>query len=138
MSNNIILKYLAMYLNNHDVFEMKQYIKKNKEIINKNLVLVHGDFNPNNVFVDANQNIKLIDFCDTGYCNKHYDIFWTLFMIIIFSGILKDHEKIKECEEIFYNSYGLDSIDFNEIKFFKYFTSLYWKEHDEITRFNML
>ena len=138
ISNNIVLKYLATYLNNNDVSEMKEYIVKNKEIINKNLVLVHGDFNPNNVFIDKNQNIKLIDFCDTGYCNKHYDIFWTLFMIIIFSGILKEPEKIKECEEIFYKSYGLYSINFEEIEYFKYFSSLYWKEHDEITRIDIL
>ena len=138
ISNDIILKYLAYYLNENNVDKMKDYIIKNKEVIKKNLVLVHGDFNPNNVFIDSNENIKLIDFCDTGYCNKHYDIFWTLFMLIIFSGILKEPEKIKDCENIFYNSYGIDSINFDEIKFFKYFTSLYWKEHDEITRIDLL
>lgn len=138
ISNDIVLKYLSYYLNDANAEEMKKYILINKEIINKNLVLVHGDFNPNNVFVDDNLNVKFIDFCDTGYCNKHYDIFWTLFMIIIFSGILKESDSVKECEDIFYKSYGYDAINFEEIKYFKYFTSMYWKEHDEITRIDIL
>ena len=138
LSNNFVLKYLAEYLNYSNIDEMKKYIINNQSVLYKNLVVVHGDFNPNNVFVDNDMNIKIIDFCDTGLCNKHYDIFWTLFMLIIFSGILKEPNKIKECEEIFYNSYGIENINFEEIKFFKYFTSLYWKEHDEITRIDIL
>lgn len=140
IKNDTILVYLKNYMKNEEINieEMKKYLIKNKNILFNNLVLVHGDFNPNNIFIDENKQIQMIDFCDTGICNKHYDIFWTMFMIIIFSGILKEKDKIKECETIFLNSYGIENIDFEELKYFKYFTSLYWKQHDEITRIEIL
>ena len=129
---------MTEYLKDDDINKMKKYLIDNKEILHRNEVLVHGDFNPNNVFIDNNMNIKIIDFCDVGICNKHYDIFWTMFMLIIFSGILKDRKKILECEEIFLNAYGTDKINNEELLFFKYFACLYWKQHDEITRINIL
>lgn len=134
LNNNIPLVYMVDYLLDDDIYKMKRYLKENKKMLYNNLTLVHGDFNPNNVFVTSNYDILMIDFCDSGFCNYHYDIFWTMFMIIIFSGILKDKEKIKECEEIFLNSYGLDKVVEEELLFFKYFACLYWKQHDEITR----
>lgn len=138
IQNDVGLIYMIDYLNYDNINEMKKYLINNQEILYKNQVLVHGDFNPNNVFITKNKSIKLIDFCDTGICNRHYDIFWTMFMIIIFSGILKDRNKIKECETIFLNSYGLDKVDNQELLFFKYFACLYWKQHDEITRIDIL
>ena len=138
ISNDVGLVYMFDYLGYTDINEMKRYLIKNKEMLYKNQVLVHGDFNPNNVFITKNKDIRLIDFCDTGICNRHYDIFWTMFMVIIFSGILKDRNKINECETIFLNSYGLDKIDNQELLFFKYFACLYWKQHDEITRIDIL
>lgn len=138
LDNDVGLIYMTEYLKDDDINKMKKYLIDNKEILHRNEVLVHGDFNPNNVFIDNNMNIKIIDFCDVGICNKHYDIFWTMFMLIIFSGILKDRKKILECEEIFLNAYGTDKINNEELLFFKYFACLYWKQHDEITRINIL
>ncbi len=134
MKNDVCLVYMVEYMGYDNIDEMKKYLIKNKEILYHNLTLVHGDFNPNNIFINSDQNIKMIDFGDAGFCNRHYDIFWTMFMIIIFSGILKDKEKIRECEKIFLESYGLDKVIEEELLFFKYFTCLYWKQHDEITR----
>lgn len=138
ISNNTCLVYMTTYMGESDILKMKDYLIKNKNFLYKNPTLVHGDFNPNNIFVDKNGGIKFIDFCDSGICNKHYDIFWTMFMLIIFSGILKDKEKTKNCEEIFLTAYGKNEVNDNELKFFKYFASLYWKQHDEITRFEIL
>ena len=138
LDNDVPLIYMVMYLGEDNVEKMKKYLIDNKEMLHKNEVFVHGDINPNNIFIDSNQNLKYIDFCDTGFCNKHYDIFWTLFMIIIFSGIIKEKDKIKECEDIFIKAYGEENINEDELLFFKYFTCLYWKQHDEITRINIL
>lgn len=132
------LSYLSIYMNDYDYDQMRVYVEKNKHIMSKNKVLVHGDFNPNNVFIDKDLTIKLIDFCDTGIVNKHYDIFWTLFMIIIFSGILKEKNKINECEKIFLESYGRSQINEEELDYFKKFACLYWQQHDEITRIDIL
>ena len=138
LNSDIGLIYMTEYLKDDDINKMKKYLIDNKEILHRNEVLVHGDFNPNNVFIDNNVNIKIIDFCDVGICNKHYDIFWTMFMLIIFSGILKHRKKILDCEEIFLNAYGIEEINDEELLFFKYFACLYWKQHDEITRINLL
>lgn len=138
LENDVGLIYMTMYLDDEDICKMKKYLIDNKNMLHKNEVLVHGDFNPNNVFIDENKNIKLIDFCDSGFCNKHYDIFWTMFMIIIFSGILTDKEKTKECEKIFLEAYGLEYIDEKELQYFKYYSCLHWKRHDEITRIDIL
>lgn len=138
LKNNTPLKYMVMYFEENDVLKMKKYLIEHQEILHKNEVLVHGDMNPNNIFIDENLKLKYIDFCDSGFCNKHYDIFWTLFMIIIFSGIIKDKDKIKSCEKIFLESYGKNAINEEELLYFKYFSCLYWKEHDEITRLNIL
>lgn len=138
LKNSIPLKYMVIYLGEDNVEKMKQYLINNQDILHKNEVLVHGDVNPNNIFIGDNYKLQYIDFCDSGYCNKHYDIFWTLFMIIIFSGIIKEPDKIKKCEEIFLESYGKCNINERELLYFKYFTCLYWKEHDEITRINIL
>lgn len=134
ISSDVSLIYMIDYLNCNDIEMMREYLINNEKMLYNNLSLVHGDFNPNNIFITHDKNIKMIDFCDTGFCNRHYDIFWTMFMIIIFSGILKEKEKIQECEKIFLNSYGLDRINEEELLFFKYFACLYWKQHDEITR----
>lgn len=138
LKNGVILKYLSKDLEFDNIKKMKKFLVKNKSILFNNLVLVHGDFNPNNIFIKNKKEIMMIDFCDTGFCNKHYDIFWTLFMIIFFYGILEKKDCIKECEQIFYNSYGRDQINLEEIKFFKHLSCLYWKEHDEITRIDVL
>lgn len=138
LKNKEGLIYLSIYMDDYEYDKMRIYVKENKHFMNKNKVLVHGDFNPNNVFVDENLNIKLIDFCDTGIVNKHYDIFWTLFMIIIFSGILKEKDKINECEKIFLESYGISQINEEELDYFKKFACLYWQQHDEITRIDIL
>ena len=138
LSNDVVLVYMSMYFGNCDINKMKKYLIDNKWMLHANEKLVHGDINPNNIFIDEGMKLKYIDFCDTGYCNKHYDIFWTIFMIIIFSGILKEREKIEECENIFIDAYGRKNINEKELMFFKYFVSLYWKQHDEITRINIL
>ena len=59
-------------------------------------------------------------------------------MIIIFSGILKEKDKINECEKIFLESYGMSQINEKELDYFKKFACLYWQQHDEITRIDIL
>ena len=137
INNNSCLKYLSIYMEDYDWISMQKYLKKHKQILFDDIVLVHGDFNPNNIFIQ-NGNIKLIDFKDSGFVDRHYDIFWTMFMIIIFSGILKEKEKTRECEKIFLDAYGRDLINLEKIKFFKYFACLYWQQHDELTRIDIV
>ena len=137
INNDIGLKYLSMYMDDYDYESMKKYLIKNKNILFDDIVLVHGDFNPNNIFV-GDEKIKMIDFKDSGFVDRHYDIFWTMFMIIIFSGILTDKKSIVECEKIFLDSYGRDLVDEKKLDYFKKFCCLYWKQHDEITRINIL
>lgn len=131
------LIYSSIYMNDYDYDAMRKYLIKNKSFLFDDLVLNHGDFNPNNVFI-GKDGIKLIDFKDTGFVDRHYDIFWTMFMIIIFSGILEDKIAITEVENIFLNSYGRDLINSDKLLFFKKFACLYWERHDEITRIDIL
>ena len=137
INNETGLKYLSMYMDDYDYESMKKYLIDNRNILFDDIVLVHGDFNPNNIFVD-DKRIKMIDFKDSGFVDRHYDIFWTMFMIIIFSGILTDKKSIVECEKIFLDSYGRDLVDEKKLEYFKKFCCLYWKQHDEITRINIL
>jgi len=137
LNNKSGLIYASMYMEDYDYDAMKKYLINNKEMLFDDVVLVHGDFNPNNVFIDKDK-IQLIDFKDSGFVDRHYDIFWTMFMIIIFSGILEDKKSILVCEKIFLDSYGRDIINEKKLDFFKKFACMYWKRHDEITRINIL
>ena len=124
-------------MNDYDYTSMKKHLIENKNYLFEDLVLNHGDFNPNNVFINNNE-IKLIDFKDSGFVDRHYDIFWTMFMIIIFSGILKDRNSIIECENIFLDAYGRDLINNEKLEYFKKFACLYWHQHDELTRIDIV
>ena len=46
---------MKMYLEEEDILKMKKYLIDNREMLHKNEILVHGDFNPNNVFIKENQ-----------------------------------------------------------------------------------
>ena len=47
------LIYSSMYMNDYDYQEMKKFIKNNKNYLFDDIVLAHGDFNPNNVFEES-------------------------------------------------------------------------------------
>ncbi|MBE6156248.1 MAG: hypothetical protein E7161_00675 [Firmicutes bacterium] len=137
LKNETGLIYSSMYMDDYDYDKMKKDLQDNKNYLFDDAVVVHGDFNPNNVFVDK-EGIALIDFKDSGFADRHYDIFWTMFMLIIFSGILADKKATLECEKIFLDSYGRDLIVEEKLTFFKKFACMYWKRHDEITRIDIL
>ena len=58
----------------------KEIILKYLKIINKNEIC-HGDYHPENVFVDQNYNFRVIDWANMFVSNKYIDIARTYYLI---------------------------------------------------------
>ena len=58
----------------------KEIIVKYLKIINKNEIC-HGDYHPENVFVDQNHNFRVIDWANMFVSNKYIDIARTYYLI---------------------------------------------------------
>ncbi len=58
----------------------KETILKYLKVINNNEIC-HGDFHPENVFVDQNYNFRVIDWANTFVSNKYIDIARTYYLI---------------------------------------------------------
>ncbi len=58
----------------------KETILKYLEIINNNEIC-HGDYHPDNVFVDQNYNFRVVDWANTFVSNKYIDIARTYYLI---------------------------------------------------------
>lgn len=61
------LNFLAQYQNDFDYVAMKKYLKEHKEDYIKDEVMIHGDFNPRNVFAKDGNLMALLS-------NRH--MFW--------------------------------------------------------------
>lgn len=133
LESNEALIYMCQYLNDYDILKMKEFLRKNVDYIDGK-TLLHGDFNPNNVFVKDGKLVGVVDFKDTGFADRNYDVFWSMWTTSLFSGLHYNREKLDKCEKIFLDSYGRDAIDEERIEFCKKLTCLYWKQHDEISR----
>ncbi|MEA2088492.1 MAG: phosphotransferase [Patescibacteria group bacterium] len=63
-SLNSFLKYKKIneqYLNNKDIFSTQSIIEKNRNLLDKNLVLSHGDLNPKNILIKDDKKTTFID-----------------------------------------------------------------------------
>ncbi len=126
------LRFLAQYQNDFDYGAMKEYLKKYQKDYLEDEVMIHGDFNPRNVFVKDDNLVAVVDLDDTCFGDRHYDIYFSMWTVALYSGILDNLELVKECENIFLDSYGREKIDQRRMDYCKKLTCMYWQEHNDI------
>ncbi len=126
------LSFLAQYQNDFDYVAMKEYLKKHQKDYLEDDVMIHGDFNPRNVFVKDDNLVAVVDLDDTCFGDRHYDIYFSMWTVALYSGILDNLELVKECENIFLDSYGREKIDQRRMDYCKKLTCMYWQEHNDI------
>lgn len=125
------LDFLGQYQHDMNYEMMRKYIKEHqKDYISD--VMIHGDYNPRNVFTDGEGKIQLVDFADTCFGDRHYDIYFSMWTVALYTGIISNQSLVSECEEIFLTAYGKDKIDCNRLKFCKKLTCMFWQEHNDI------
>lgn len=129
------LEFLARYQADYDYSSMKQYLKEHEFKYCRDEVIIHGDYNPRNVFVKNHKIAGLVDFTDTCLGDRHYDIYFSMWTVALYTGIVEDKHLVEECEKIFLDAYGRDKIDEDRMELCKKLTCMYWQEHNEI---NML
>lgn len=132
LSHESGLRFLAEYQNNLDYTSMKKYLTEHKDEYLKDDVIIHGDFNPRNVFVKDGKLVAVVDFADTCFGDRHYDIYFSMWTVALYSGILENPEQVTECERIFLDSYGRDKIDQHRMELCKKLACMYWQEHNDI------
>lgn len=132
LSHDKGLTFLAQYQNDFDYIDMKEYLKNHREDYVTNDVLIHGDFNPRNVFVNNGDLAAIVDLTDTCFGDRHYDIYFSMWTVALYSGILDNAELVSECEDIFLNSYGREKIDYCRMEYCKRLACMYWQEHNDI------
>ncbi len=126
------LNFLAQYQNDFDYVAMKKYLKEHKEDYIKDEVMIHGDFNPRNVFAKDGNLMAVIDLTDTCFGDRHYDIYFSMWTVALYSGILDNPKLVTECQNIFLDSYGREKIDQQRMEYCKKLTCMYWQEHNDI------
>lgn len=62
------------YFGKDSFFKVKHFIDSNKERLNRELVLCHGDLNPKNVLVRDNESLTFIDWTDVRLDNPLSDV----------------------------------------------------------------
>ena len=129
------LSFMADYQNDYNFDKMREYISLNYSCYKKDDVIIHGDFNPRNVFIGNSKEFGFVDVTDSGFGDRHYDIFWTMWTISLYLGIQGDLAKRIECEEIFLDAYGRDKIDEKRLELCKKITCMYWQENNNIKYF---
>ncbi len=126
------LNFLAQYQNDFDYDAMKQYLINHQADYISNEVIIHGDFNPRNVFACDGRLAAVVDLEDTCLGDRHYDIYFSMWTVALYSGILDNPVLIAECEKIFLDSYGREKIDQQRMEYCKRLTCMYWQEHNDI------
>lgn len=126
------LSFLAHYQNDFDYVAMKEYLKKHQEEYIADDVIIHGDFNPRNVFAKDGKLVAVIDLEDTCLGDRHYDIYFSMWTVSLYCGILDNPRLVAECENIFLDSYGRDKIDQQRMEYCKKLACMYWQEHNDI------
>lgn len=126
------LKFLAQYQHDFDYVSMKKYLSQHERDYIKNDVIIHGDFNPRNIFVKNNNLSSVVDLEDTCFGDRHYDIYFSMWTVALYTGILENEKLVKESEDIFLSSYGRDKIDECRMEICKKLACMYWQEHNDI------
>ena len=129
------LGFMADYQNDHNFKEMRNYIKSNINDYKADDVIIHGDYNPRNVYVKDNQSAGFVDVTDSGFGDRHYDIYWTMWTISLYLGVQSDPKKVLECERAFLSAYGEDIIDEKRMNLCKKLNCMYWQENNDIKYF---
>lgn len=111
---------------------MKKYLSEHEQDYVKNDVLIHGDFNPRNVFTSNGELTSVIDVADTCFGDRHYDIYFSMWTVELHFGIIGNEELVSECERIFLDSYGRDKIDESRMEICKKLACMYWQEQNDI------
>lgn len=122
------LAFFAEYLHDFDYESMRLYLIEHRTEYVTDEVIIHGDFNPRNVFSDN----SVVDLADTCFGDRHYDICFSIWTVALYSGILGDPGLVKECERIFLESYGGDKISESRMEYCKKLACMYWQENNEI------
>lgn len=128
LNHEVGLRYYADYLHNHDYEKIKEYIEENRKLFKTDEVMVHGDFNPRNVFV----NNMMVDFTDSHLGDRHYDICFSVWSIGVYLGIVDNHILMDQLRDIFLDAYGRELIDYDRYNLCDKVVCMYWQEHNEI------
>lgn len=126
------LKFLAQFQGDCNYDKMKEYLIKYQEEYIKDEVIIHGDFNPKNVFAKNDKLGAVVDLTDTCFGDRHYDICFSMWTVALYCGILNDSKITEECNNIFLDSYGRDKIDKRRMKYCEKLACMYWQEHNDI------
>lgn len=126
------LGFLAQYQCDFDYDAMKDYLKAHQEEYLKDEVMIHGDFNPRNVFTREGKLEAVVDVTDTCFGDRHYDIYFSMWTVALYSGIIDNPESVTECQDIFLDAYGREKIDEQRMEYCKKLTCMYWQEHNDI------
>lgn len=126
------LGFLAQYQGNFDYDAMKEYLKVHQGEYLKDEVMIHGDFNPRNVFTREGKLEAVVDVTDTCFGDRHYDIYFSMWTVALYSGIIDNPESVVECQDIFLDAYGREKIDEQRMEYCKKLTCMYWQEHNDI------
>ena len=129
------LRFMADYQNDHDYNQMKEYIKANINDYKDDDVIIHGDYNPINVFVKDSNSAGFVDVTDSGFGDRHYDLFWTIWTSTLYLGINSEKDKTTIWEDAFLNAYGRDKVDEKRLTLCKKINCMYWQEHNDINYF---
>lgn len=126
------LDFLAEYQKDMDYNSMKEYLLHHKSKYIVDDVIIHGDYNPRNVFAKNNIFAGMVDFTDTCFGDRHYDIYFSMWTVALYSGIIGQESLVSECENIFLDSYGRDKVDNSRMELCKRLTCMFWQEHNDI------
>lgn len=126
------LEFLAQYQKNLDYESMKEYLKQHQYEYVSDDVMIHGDYNPRNVFAKGNNFAGTVDFADTCFGDRHYDIYFSMWTVALYSGIIGQEDLVSECENIFLDAYGREKIDISRMELCKKLTCMFWQEHNDI------
>ena len=129
------LGFMADYQNDHNFNEMKNYIESNINDYKSDDVIIHGDYNPRNVYVKDNESAGFVDVTDSGFGDRHYDVYWTMWTISLYLGVQSDPNKVLECEKAFLSAYGKDKLDERRMTLCKKLNCMYWQENNDIRYF---
>lgn len=108
--------YLRDYLKESHYKRIKEHIEEYGYLFKNDDVLVHGEFNPRNIFIKDGKLDKIMGFTDTHYGDRHFDIFYTMWSLAYYSKILDNQKLIDKVNQIFLDSYGRDVIDYERLR----------------------
>ena len=133
MEHNFGNNDMKEYLKENNFNRMKEYILENGYLYKNDDVIVHGEFNPKNIFLKDKKLFNLMGFSDTHYGDRHLDIFYAKYALHYYYNVLYDTKLIDRIDQLFLDSYGRDAIDYERLRLCGYIMCMY-KEDKAFTR----